>query len=397
MSASLGIMYNNVNYALSINSEALLKLQEQAATGQRINRPSDDPSDAYRIMDLDSQSRIMGNYSQNISDVTDLLEVGSTAIQNVQSNIADARAKATQIITGTFTDEGNHRNIMGQAINDILEQVFFLANSQHLGQYIFGGNDTSTVPYQAQRVDGKITGVTYQGSDTARTVEVAPGVTATATLAGSGVFGSNASGVPVFYGTTGAKAGTGTSSVQGDVWLTVTSDGSNYKLSIDDGLTYVTVPAGGSENQVVTDSRTGQSLYVDTRSITSTGVEPIRVPGTYDAFGTLISVRDMLLNSKDLPASQLQQLREKMMDSLDEVDKQLAQQMTAVGGKIASLSNLKDTLDTLNANAAEQSDTLRQADISQIAIDLSRRQTLYQMSLQVAGKMFSLSLLDFIK
>jgi flagellin-like hook-associated protein FlgL len=286
---------------------------------------------------------------------------------------------------------------MGQAINDILEQVFFLANSQHLGQYIFGGNNTGGVPYEAQRVNGTITGVTYQGSDTARTVEVASGVTAAATLVGSDVFGSDTSSVPIFYGTTGAKAGTGTSSVQGDVWLTVANDGSNYKLSIDGGLTYTTVPAGGSENQAVTDSQTGKVLYVDTRNITATGIEPIRVPGTYDVFGTLISVRDLLLNSKDLSASQLQALREKMVDSLDEVDNTLAQQMTAVGGKIASLSNLKDTLDTLSANATEQSDTLSQADISQVAIDLSRRQTLYQMSLQVAGKMFSLSLLDFIE
>jgi flagellar hook-associated protein 3 FlgL len=397
MSASLGIMYNNVNYALSINSEALLRLQEQAATGQRVNRPSDAPSDAYRILDLDSQSRTLSNYSQNISDVTDLLNVASTAIENVQTNIADARTKVTQIITGTFTDEGSQRNIMGQAINDILEQVLFLANSQHLGQYIFGGNNTTSAPYEAQRANGMITGVSYQGSDTARTVEVAPGVTAPATLTGSETFGSNTSGTPVFYGTTGAKAGTGTSSVQGDVWLTVTNDGSNYKLSIDDGLTYTTVPAGGSENQAVTDSRTGKVLYVDTRNITTTGIEPVRVPGTYDVFGTLISVRDLLLNSKNLSTSQLQELREKMADSLDEVDKTLAQQMTAVGGKISSLTNLKDTLDTLSGNATEQSDTLRQADISQVAIDLSRRQTLYQMSLQVAGKMLSLSLLDFIQ
>ena len=143
--------------------------------------------------------------------------------------------------------------------------------------------------------------------------------------------------LPIFYGNTGAKAGTGTSSVQGDVWLTVTNDGTNYRLSIDDGLTYVTVPLGGSDNQVVTDSRTGQVLYVDTREITATGVEPIRVPGTYDVFGTLISVRDMLFNSRNLSVSQLQQMREKMMDSLDEVGTTLAQQMTAVGGKIASL------------------------------------------------------------
>jgi hypothetical protein len=83
-------------------------------------------------------------------------------------------------------------------------------------------------------------------------------------------------------------------------WLTVEHDGTNYRLSIDDGATWVTVPAGGQANQAVTDSRTGRVLYVDTTGIQSTGTELVRVPGTYDIFGTLISLRDLLLNPKGL-------------------------------------------------------------------------------------------------
>jgi flagellar hook-associated protein 3 FlgL len=395
MSASLGAMYNNINYALSINSDALLRLQEEAATGQRVNRPSDDPSDAYRILVLNAQSQNLSNYSKNISDIYDLLDNCSTAIQEIQSNIANARTQATQIISGTYGE--SQRSLAAQAIDNILEQVVSLANSKQLGHYVFSGNDSTTMSYKVERINGRICSVTYAGSDTARTVEVAPGVTMASNMVGDNVFRLNTRGVPVFYGTTGAKAGTGTSSVQGDIWLSVTQDGSGYKLSIDDGATYVTVPSGGSENQAVTDSRTGRVLYVDTRGINSTGIEPIRVPGTYDVFGTLITVRDLLLNSKGLSDSQLQQLREAMVSSLDEVNQMLAKQMTAVGGQLSALSNLKDTLDTIGSKAKEQSDILSQADISQVAIDLSRRQTLYQMSLQVAGKLFSLSLLDFIK
>jgi flagellin-like hook-associated protein FlgL len=40
---------------------------------------------------------------------------------------------------------------------------------------------------------------------------------------------------------------------------------------------------------------------------------------------------------------------------------------------------------------------LQQADVAQIAIDLSREQVLYQMSLSVAGKLMTTSLLDFIE
>jgi len=39
---------------------------------------------------------------------------------------------------------------------------------------------------------------------------------------------------------------------------------------------------------------------------------------------------------------------------------------------------------------------LQEADIAQIAIDLSRRELLYQMSLSLAARMMSVSLLDFI-
>jgi flagellin-like hook-associated protein FlgL len=39
---------------------------------------------------------------------------------------------------------------------------------------------------------------------------------------------------------------------------------------------------------------------------------------------------------------------------------------------------------------------LQDADIAQIAIDLARHEVLYEMSLAVASKMFSLSLMDFL-
>jgi flagellar hook-associated protein 3 FlgL len=395
MGASLGATYNNINYALSINSDALLRLQEQAATGQRINRPSDGPSDAYRILDLDAQSRILSSYSKNISDITDLLDNCTATIQEIQSNIAKARTQVTQIISGTYSD--TDRSNASQAVDNILEQIVSLANLKPSGQYLFSGSDSNTESYRVERTDGKITGVSYQGSDTARTVEVAPGVTVKSTIVGDEVFRSNTPDAPIFYGSTGAKAGTGTSSVIGDVWLSVTYDGSNYRLSIDGGLTYVTVPPDGSENQAVTDSRTGRVLYVDTTEINSTGVEPVRIPGTYDVFGTLITIRDLLSNSRGLSNSQLQQLHEAMISSLDEVDRTLARQWTAVGGQSSSLGSLKDTLDTIKSTAEEQSAILSQADISQVAIDLSRRQTLYEMSLQIAGRLFSLSLLDFIE
>ncbi len=398
MAISLGVMFNNVNFALASNSNALARLQEQAATGQRIVRVSDDPFASYHILNLDSQNRSFTNYSSNIANVVDMLDVSSSTILNIQQNINNARTTITQIGTGTFSDEGGYRSIASQSIDDILEQIVSLANSKYLNQYMFGGTNTATAPYTVERADnGEISSVSYQGAESSRVVEVAPNVRARTMAVGSDIFQSSNYGQPIFYGTTGVKTGTGSSNVTGDSWLKVDNDGTNYKLSIDDGATWTVVPLGGEENTMVTDSRTGKILYVDTRTITSTGTEPVRMPGTYDVFNTLITIRDLLRNTNDLPAQKLEEMRTLMVSSLEEVNLELSRSLTTVGGQINTLSDLKLTLDDLGSKAQEQSDIISQADIAQISVELSRHELLYQMSMQVASKLLSLNFLDFIR
>jgi flagellin-like hook-associated protein FlgL len=214
---------------------------------------------------------------------------------------------------------------------------------------------------------------------------------------GDNIFRSDDRSGPIFPGNTGAEAGTGTSSVSGDVWLTVIHDGSNYKLSIDDGATYVTVPVGGDTNQAVTDSGTGQVLYVDSTGINSTGLDMVRLPGTYNVFDTLISIRDMLLNEKGLSDAKLQESLLNSLDSLDEISNLLVQTEVSLGLKIGFLSDLNDSLKNLTYNAEDEATRLQEADIAQIAVDLSRQEVLYQMSLSVAAKIMSMSLLDFLR
>ena len=86
-----------------------------------------------------------------------------------------------------------------------------------------------------------------------------------------------------------------------------------------------------------------------------------------------------------------------MAGSLEEVRSLLVGKSVSMGSKIGFLDNLKDSLENMKFNTADETTTLQQADIAQIAIDISRRQVLYQMSLSVAGKLMSMSLLDFIR
>jgi len=394
MSGALNNIYNNVSYALYLHSVEMARLQEQTTTGSRINRPSDDPSCSYRVVTLNSQEKSLGNYINNLSETVSTLELSSTVIQKIGSSLTETKVRLTQVIGGIYQEENRERAAEG--INDILEQVVSLANTKHMGQYLFGGSNTTSAPYLAERTNGEITGVTYQGSLENREIEVASGIKSSAFQVGYDIFGSDDRSDPVFLGDTGAKAGTGTSNLQGNAWLTVTGSAGNYTLSIDDGLsTFYT--DGTDTNLAVTDSRTGKILYVDTTEINSTGVELVSVPGTYDMFNTLVSIRDMLKNERELSGAQLRELQDNSLIALEEINELIVQAEVSVGSKIGFLDNLKDSLTKLKYDAEDESTLLQEADIAQIAVDLSRREVLYQMSLSIAGKLMSISLLDFLE
>ncbi len=394
MSGSLTSIYDSVSYALNLHTKAITGLQEQASTGNRVNRGSDSPSEAYRILGLNTQDRLLEGYKESITELIGTLEISSTVIEDMASELADTRTLLTQVVGGIQDSEGQKR--IAEKINSTLEQVVSLANTKHASQYLFGGNDTAAAPYVVERVGGYITNVIYQGASSARRIDVAPSVDIEGSHVGESIFRSNERQTPVFSGLTGVQAGTGTSNVQGDLWLTVEHDGTNYRISIDDGATFVTVPDGGAANQAVTDSRTGRVLYVDTTGLNATGQEMVRVPGTYDLFSTLISIRDTLINDRNLSYQDLLDTVDRAVAGVEEVRSLLTQADVSTGSKIGFLNRLKNTLEDMQFDTQDEVTRLQEADISQIAIDLSRREILYQMSLSVVGKLMSTSLLDFI-
>ena len=394
MSGTLGNIYNNISFALYLHSDAMSRLQEQVSTGSRINRASDDPSAAYRILGLNSEEMSLENYLDNLSQVVSGLELSSSTVDHVMSALVETKTQLTQILGGIYNQDG--RRILSEGVNDKLEQVFLLANTKYVDQYIFGGSNTMSAPYVVERTDGNISKVTYQGGVEGRNVEVAEGVQIDAFYAGDNVFGSNRRNAPTFLGDTGAAAGTGTSSVSGYTWLTVTGSAGNYDLSIDGGLTTFNTD-GTDTNLAVTNSTTGEVLYVDTTNIAGTGDALVSVSGTHDMFNTLITIRELLVNERGYSESQLRELLNNTFDALDELENLLAQTQTSMGMKIGFLSRLENSLKDREYNAEDETTRLQQADIAQVAIDLSRREILYEMSLSVAAKLMSMSLLDFLQ
>ncbi len=396
MSQILNNIYHNTAFALNLNSKALIKLQEQASTGSRINRPSDDPSDAFRVLGLSSQKRNIQNSIDNISNCVSVMEISSTIVNQMSKTLADTK---TVLAGVTDTDGQIGEAVYANSIDNHLEELVSLANKKHNGQYLFGGSNTGSKPYEVVRKDGKIVEVNYTGSLQEREVKINDSVNVTAFYSGNNLFGFNESGETEFIGSTGVKEGDGTSTAKGFTWLEVEESApGTYRLSTDgfDSYAEVNVPPGDT-NTKVTNSETGEVLYIDTTGVTDEGTELVLNGGTHDIFDTLITLRDVYEGEKDLGSDQLKEINGKGIDVVEQVSELLSKDSVLFGSRIGYLEDLKTNLEDIKLNTEEERTRIQEADIAQIATDLSRREMLYQMSIQTASKMMSLSLFDFIR
>lgn len=361
---------------------------------------SDDASTAHQLLSLDTQASGMRNYIDNLDSVLDTFELTTTTIQGMNNELVSTQELLTQIAGGIYGESNRQR--IAEGINNHLEQVVHLANTKHNNAYLFSGTQTSTTPYNITRdSDGLITEVTYQGSADERTIQAAPGVDTDVYLVGAEVFQSNDRAAPEWVaentGTSLATGGgSGTSSVTGDVWLTAVDKGTHYELSLDGGPVVDLSTVTDSSNVALTNTE-GQVLYVDASGTLSEGTDLIRVQGTYNVFDALISARDIVKNTHNLVEHQQLAAIQQAVGSVREISEQILQTEVSVGMTTGFLYDLQQNIDDQKANVEQEQDGLSQVDIAQVAIDLSRRQVLYEMSLSVAGRLMQVSLLDFIR
>lgn len=254
-------IYNNTMTSLRYQTQMIAKLQEQAASGARVLRASDQPSDAFSILSLKSQSRSLEVYGRNISHVITDMEQSSNSLNQVSSAIIRVKQLLTQAASQTYGSD-NLQSIGGE-INSLLEHVVALVNVKNLEHYVFGGSNISELPYEVQRQSGKISSVSYKGSTDPLSAAVAPGVTDSGTVVGQKIFQVDNRQTPVLLGRTGLAAGSGTSNARGDQWLTV-----SHELTTYGGLSGIAAGASSVAGDTIAGSN--HKLYIDADAKTIT-------------------------------------------------------------------------------------------------------------------------------
>jgi len=137
-------------------------LQKQAATGQRISKPSDDPRAMRRVLDLNSEIKALHQYRDNMNKVQEYTDVAYGSVSALKK-ISD---RASDIATMADGMRGpDHMKAYAQEVNQMIEEAVRVANGKHRNVFMFSGTKTTTAPFEVSRnTDGKISTVTYKGN-----------------------------------------------------------------------------------------------------------------------------------------------------------------------------------------------------------------------------------------
>ncbi|NYG58698.1 flagellar hook-associated protein 3 FlgL [Nocardioides daedukensis] len=167
--------------AIETNSSRAAKLQEQLASGRRLNRPSDSPTDTIEAMRVRAEAAANKQFAANAQDGIGWLGQLDTTLASMTSQVRRARELA---LTGA--NEGAmspaSREALAVEVDQIRESLITQANTDYLGRPVFGGVTAGSKAYDA---DG-----TYIGTPAAVNRTVADGVSVRVDVDGLAVFGT---------------------------------------------------------------------------------------------------------------------------------------------------------------------------------------------------------------
>jgi len=389
--------YNTSLYSLFNVQSKYNEVLEKLSTQKQINRPSDDPLGMMEILNLRTLKNSLTQYQKNIENARGWLNLteskldGAKEIVNRASEIAIAQANATA--------SADTRRVAAQTVQQLIDELFTLANAKYGDSYLFSGSRTDTVPFLHDSLPA-----TYDEP------KGSPDNVFDGTVSGGGIYTgakNNTYVIRIVNGGTLNEATYQLSLDGGKTWGAIKDDLDGGTISLQDGLTLTFVDSGSNRlaagdlfylNAYAAGNYRGDdgSLYVDvgrgaTVSYNISGEKAFAGrDGGVDIFQTLADLKTAL-NSNDQPGIAAK------IDSLRAAYDQLTLYQAKVGNIVNRLDMAKSNLQDLEQNTDELLSLREDADVAQLATQLAMKEVALKASYATAAKIGANTILDFMK
>lgn len=159
------------------------KTQMQLSTGKKVLTPADDPVASTRILELNQELVLNGQYQRNIELADGRLKLQDSTLSGI-SNVMQ-RIRELAVTAGNGALSVDDLGSIADEVEERLDQLAGMLNSQDAnGEYLFAGYQGETQPF-VQNVSGAYV---YQGDEGKRMVQIDATVTIASTENGKEIF-----------------------------------------------------------------------------------------------------------------------------------------------------------------------------------------------------------------
>ncbi|MDW8799704.1 flagellar hook-associated protein FlgL [Clostridium sp. A1-XYC3] len=142
------MLANNYLSDMQTNLGKMRQLQQQMSSGKNFSKPSDDPFNVSRSMQMHTQIDANKQYNKNITNVINWLDTTDTALGQLGNVFQSIREK--MVSAGNAAYGSDERLKIKDEINQRIGQISQVLNTSFDGEYIFGGTKGASKPVNAE-------------------------------------------------------------------------------------------------------------------------------------------------------------------------------------------------------------------------------------------------------
>ncbi|MFH1081241.1 MAG: flagellar hook-associated protein FlgL [Pseudomonadota bacterium] len=370
-------------------------LMEKIASQKKVNRASDDPVAATKIIDIRQGKAANEQYQKNMGSC----ESWISATESKLSSAYDLLVNAQEIAVGqaTATATATTRQIAAQQVQSLIEEMTSLANAKTGNRYLFSGSQTSTQPFSA-----------VENPATIDSPVAADGNVYTGTVSKGGAYTGLSNKTYVFKIVAGGNLSAATyqiSSDGGKTWGAVKEDLDTGTIPLGDGIELTFEAGAFAENDVFSVRAYAPGYYLGDNENLSvainrgtslayniSGAEAFTSAGSngVDVFKTLNSLKDAL-NSNNVQGISGQ------LDNLKNAQNQVTLNQSRCGTKANHIEVVKSSLADFDKDLSDLLSAVQDADLEDLVTRLSMKEIALKASYAMASKIGNTTILDFLK
>ncbi len=148
-------MIRNHMYDVQQGLQRMDNLNKQLDSQKQINRVSDDPHKAIKIMNLNNEIKYAEKHNQNVEEVVGWMNNTDANLEEFGTLLGDIKNSILKVGNGTYSDE--EMKAIQAEMNEKIKALGETLNTTHGGRYMFGGTSVDEPPVQIEEKDGVVT------------------------------------------------------------------------------------------------------------------------------------------------------------------------------------------------------------------------------------------------